>query len=142
MNGPHTTTVEANKPSPGKEKKPGFRTKTIAMRLTPDELAEVECAAEQAGKPLSEWLRGTAMTAARGGAGDPTELLLAELWALRHVQLNLFYAGAKATAEGAAVSPESILKIRDRTDARKLEEARNLLGEFLRRGSHKQGYRS
>jgi hypothetical protein len=131
MTASHTTTVQANKPSIGEDKKPGFRTKTTAMRLTPDELTEVESAAEQAGKPLSEWLRETALTAARERAADPVELVLAELWALRHVLLNLFHAGAQATVEGAPMSPDSILKIRDRTDARKLDEARKMLGKFL-----------
>ena len=142
MNASHTTTVQANKPSSGEEKKPGFRTKTIAMRLTPDELSEVESAAEQAGKPLSEWLRETALTAARERPADPLELVLAELWAVRHVLLNLFHAGAQANAQGAIMSPESILKIRDRTDARKLEEARKMLGEFLSPEIRSSGDRS
>lgn len=131
MNASHTTPIETNKPSPGQDKRLGFRTKTIAMRLTPDELATVEFAAEHAQKPLSEWLRETALTAARERPGDPMELILAELWALRHVLLNLVYAGARATAEGAAMSPESVLRIRDRTDARKLEEARKMLRTVL-----------
>lgn len=132
MSASHTTTVQADKPLLGEEKKPGFRTKTTAMRLTPDELIEVEAAAEHAGKPLSEWLRETALTAARERPADPLELVLAELWAVRHVLLNLFYADAQATAQTATMSPESILKIRDRTDSRKLEEARKMLGKFLR----------
>jgi hypothetical protein len=130
MNTSHTTAVLANKASPGKDKKPGFRTKTIAMRLTPDELIEVEFAAEQARKPLSEWLRDTALRATRECPTDPLELVLAELWARRHVLLNLFYAGTQATAEGSAMSPESVLKIGDRTNARKLDEARKMLREF------------
>ena len=44
----------------GEEAKPGFRTKTAATRLTPDELSEIETAAEGAGQALSEWLRATA----------------------------------------------------------------------------------
>jgi hypothetical protein len=39
----------------GEEAKPGFRTKTVATRLTPGELAEIEAAAEGAGQALSEW---------------------------------------------------------------------------------------
>jgi hypothetical protein len=131
MNASHTTSMRANKPSSTEESKPGFRTKTIATRLSPGELAEVECAAEQAGKPLSEWLRETALTAARRRPADPTELVLAELWAMRHLLLNLSYAGAQATAEGASLSPQSILKIRERTNARKLVEARKILAEFF-----------
>ena len=50
MNSFQTTTASAKKSSSSDEAKPGFRTKTISTRLTPDELAEVESAAERAGK--------------------------------------------------------------------------------------------
>lgn len=131
MNTFQTTTEKANKPSSSDESKPGFRTKTISMRLTPDEVAEVESAAERAGKQPSEWLRETALTAARERPADPIELLLAEVWATRNALLNLFYSGAQATAEGKPMLPESVLKIRDRADAKKLEQARKMLDDFL-----------
>jgi hypothetical protein len=131
MNSFQTTTAQANKPSTSDESKPGFRTKTISTRLTPDELAEVESAAERSGKPLSEWLREMAMATARERPSDPIELILAEIWAVRHALLSLFYAGAQATAEGKPLFPESVLKIRDRADGRKLEEARQMLANFL-----------
>jgi hypothetical protein len=68
--------------------------------MTPAELAEVESAAEREDKPLSEWLREMALTAARERPSDPMELLLAEVWALRFALLSLFHAGAQATAQG------------------------------------------
>ncbi len=67
--------VQANPQSSlpfGEEAKPGFRTKTAATRLTPEELAEIETAAEGAGQALSEWLRGTALCAARQRPADPS----------------------------------------------------------------------
>jgi hypothetical protein len=48
----------------GEEAKPGFRTKTAATRLTPEELGEIEAAAKSAGQSLLEWLRGTTLCAA------------------------------------------------------------------------------
>jgi hypothetical protein len=48
----------------GEEAKPGFRTKTAATRLTPEELGEIEAAAKSAGQGLSEWLHGTTLSAA------------------------------------------------------------------------------
>ena len=105
MNAFQTTTEQAKKSSSIDESKPGFRTKTISMRLTPDELAEVESAAERARKQPSEWLRETALTAARERPSDPIELLLAEVWAVRHSLLSLFHAGAQATVEGSPVAP-------------------------------------
>ncbi len=66
----------------------------MATRLTPEELAEVEAAAQRAAKPLAEWLRDTALCEARKQPVDPTELLLAEVWALRYAVLNFFHAGS------------------------------------------------
>jgi hypothetical protein len=115
------------------EAKPGFRTKTAATRLTPEELGEIEAAAESAGQALSEWLRGTALCAARQRPADPAELVLAEVWAVRYVLLNVFHAAAEAAAEGRQLSPDSVPKIRDLADARKLHQARKLLEEFFAR---------
>jgi hypothetical protein len=138
MNASRTTTVQADHLPPADESKPGFRTKTISTRLPPDELAEVEAAAERAGQPLSEWLREMALRAARERPADPMELLLAEIWAVRHTMLSLFHAGAQATVEERKMAPESIAKIRDRADARKFEEARRMLADFLsQRGEEK-----
>ena len=115
----------------GEEAKTGFRTKTAATRLTPEELGELETAAESAGQALSEWLRATALQAARTRPADPAELVLAEVWALRYALLNLFHSGAQAASEGRQMLPDSILKIRDEADARKLQQARKLLSDFL-----------
>ncbi len=90
----------------------------------------MESAAERAGKQPSEWLRETALSAARERPADPMELLLAEVWALRFALLNLFHAGAQATVEGRPLLPESVLKIRDGADAKKLEQARRMLADF------------
>jgi len=113
------------------ETRPGFRTKTIATRLTPGELAEVEATAESAGQHLAEWLRETALRAARQRSADPMELLLAEVWALRYTLLNLFHSNAKAASEGTQLLPDSIVKIRDQADAAKLQKAHKILAEFL-----------
>jgi hypothetical protein len=117
----------------GEEAKPGFRTKTAATRLTPEELAQIEAAAEAAGQALSEWLRQTALCAARQRPADPAELVLSEVWAVRYTLLNLFHAAAEAASEGRQLSPDSVLRIRDQADARKLQQARKLLEEFFAR---------
>jgi hypothetical protein len=113
----------------GEDAKPGFRTKTAATRLTPEELGEIEAA----GQAISEWLRGTALRAARQRSADPSELVLAEIWAVRYALLNLFHAAAEAAAEGRQLLPASVLTIRDQADARKLHQARKLLEEFFAR---------
>src|SRR5215472_18731337 len=113
------------------ETRTGFRTKTIATRLTPGELAEVEAVAESASQSLAEWLRETALRAARQRPADPVELLLAEVWALRYTLLNLFHSKAKAAAEGTRLLPDSIVKIRDQADSVKLQKAHKILEDFL-----------
>jgi hypothetical protein len=139
MNTFPTKTEQAKKPSSNNESKPGFRTKTISMRLTPDEVAELESAAQRAGKQPSEWLRETTLTAARERPSDPVELLLAEVWAVRHTLLSLFHSGAQATVEGKPLLPESVVKIRDSADRRKLEQARRMLADFLGQRSNEGG---
>ena len=115
------------------QEKPGFRTKTIATRISPEELREVEAAAEKSGKTLAVWLRELALNAARKRPADPTELVLSEITALRYVLLNLFHASATAQTEGKYLLPESVVKIRDKAESRKLTDARKLLTEFLAR---------
>ncbi len=119
--------------------RPGFRTKTVATRLTPGELVEVEAAAETSSQSLAEWLRETALRAARQRPADPVELLLAEVWALRYTLLNLFYSRAQAASEGTQLLPDSIAKIRDQADARKLQQARKILEDFLAPKGNEQG---
>jgi len=116
--------------SAGVEEKPGFRTKTVATRITPEELREVESAAEREGKSLAEWLRDLALKAARRRPADPIELLLSEQSATRYMLLNLFHATAQANAEGKHLLAESVLKIRDQADARKLADARKMIESF------------
>lgn len=108
-----------------------FRTKTVATRLTQEEVQEVESAAKGAGKTLAEWLRELALREARQRPADPNELLLSELAATRYMLLNLFHATALAHAEGSHLLPESVLKIRETADARKLVQARKMLQEFF-----------
>ena len=122
----------AHPPSPPDDEiRPGIRAKTVATRLTPEELREVEAAAGRDGKSLAEWLRELALKTARQRPADPMELLLSEVSATRYMLLNLFHATAQANAEGKHLLPDSVVKIRDQANARKLADARKLLAEFL-----------
>jgi len=116
---------------PAREARTVLRAKTVATRLTPEELADVEAAAERDGKTVSEWLREIALRTARQRPADSIELLLAEQMAARYALLNLFHATALANSEGKQLSPEAVLKIRDQADAQKLAKARKTLQEFL-----------
>ena len=124
---------------PSEQAKAGFRAKTIATRLTPEELAEVEAAAGREGKSLAEWLRDLALRSSRQHPADPIELLLAEVWALRYALWNLFHSGAQAATEGKQLLPDSVLRIRDQADAQKFQKARKLLTDFLAQGGQDGG---
>jgi hypothetical protein len=67
---------------------------------------------------------------ARQRPADPVELILAELSATRSMLLNCFLLTAQAGAEGRQLLPETVLKIRDKADALKLQIARKMLQEF------------
>jgi len=116
---------------PAQEARTVLRAKTVATRLTPEELAEVEAAAERDGKTVAEWLREIALRTARERSADCIEILLAEQMATRYALLNLFHATALANSEGKQLLPDTVLKIRDQADARKLAKARQMLQEFL-----------
>jgi len=104
-----------------------LRAKTVATRLSTEELEEVESAAKRSGKSLAEWLRDTALTEARQRTADPVEVVLAEVCATRFMLANLFHATAQAAAEGKQLLPETVLKIRETADAQKGTKARKLL---------------
>jgi hypothetical protein len=131
MSSPRNSPPAPSSATPDAQEKPGFRTKTIATRITPEELSEVEAAAQRDGKSLAEWLRELALKTARQRPADPMELLLAEVVASRYVVLNLFHATAQANAEGKHLLAESVLKIRDQSDAKKFPAARKLMTDFL-----------
>ena len=75
-----------------------LRAKTVATRLSAEELEEVEAAAKRSGKSLAEWLRDTALVEARQRPADPVEVVLAEVCATRYMLLNLFHATAQAAS--------------------------------------------
>ncbi len=89
----------------GVEEKRGFRTKTVATRITPEELREVETAAEREGKALAEWLRDLALKAARQRPADPMELLLAEQSATRYMLLSSSMRPPRRTRKGSTCWP-------------------------------------
>ena len=104
-----------------------LRAKTVATRLSTEELEEVEAAAKLSGKSLAEWLRDTALLEARQRPADPVEVILAEVCATRYMVLNLFHATAQAALEGKQLLPETVLKIRETADSQKSIKARKLL---------------
>jgi hypothetical protein len=120
-----------SQPLPSADARTILRAKTVATRLSIEELEEVETAAKRDGKTLAEWLRSTVLREARQRPADPVELILAELSATRSMLLNCFLLTAQAGAEGRQLLPETVLKIRDKADALKLQIARKMLQDFF-----------
>jgi hypothetical protein len=120
-----------SQPHPSADARTILRAKTVATRLSIEELEEVESAAKRDGKTLAEWLRATVLREARQRPADPVELILAELSATRSMLLNCFLLTAQAGAEGKQLLPETVLKIRDKADALKLQIARKMLQDFF-----------
>ena len=119
-----------SQPLPSADARTILRAKTVATRLSIEELEEVESAAKRDGKTLAEWLRATVLREARQRPADPVELILSELSATRYMLLNCFLSTAQAAAEGRQLLPETVLKIRATADAQKLQKARKMLQEF------------
>ena len=128
--------VQANPQSSlpfGEEAKPGFRTKTAATRLTPEELGEIEAAAECAGQVSPSGCAGPLCARRDGGPLIPSNWCWPKPGRCADALLNLFHAASQAASEGRQLSPDSVLKIRDQADARKLQQARKLLDDFFAR---------
>ena len=119
-----------SQPLPSADARTILRAKTVATRLSIEELEEVESAVKRDGKTLAEWLRATVLREARQRPADPVELILAELSATRYMLLNCFLSTAHAGVEGRQLLPETVLEIRDQADAQKLQKARKMLQEF------------
>ena len=99
------------------------RVKSIATRLTEAELGEIEAAAFQAGKKVSEWLRDTALASVRAPQQEQTDtVLLAEIIGMRDLMLNLF-----AQASKGPLSTEDMRKISAYADSIKEQKAREFL---------------
>ena len=120
-----------SQPLPNADARTILRAKTVATRLSIEELEEVESAVKRDGKTLAEWLRATVLREARQRPADPVELILAELSATRSMILNCFLLTAQAGAEGKQLLPETVLKIRDKADALKPQIARKMLQDFF-----------
>ena len=103
--------------------KPPLRTKSVSTKVSEAEFAVLEEHARLAGLTLSEWVRDVLLAApVEPGAEAGSEVVLAELLALRSLFLNLqFRAGKEPLTE-----PE-LRGLIERADATKLERARERL---------------
>jgi hypothetical protein len=108
---------------------PDFRTMRIYTRVTEDEHAQLERAAQKAAKPLSTWCREVLLAslnsqpAKLNGTGAETYAFMAEVVALRAILLNVLFKQAK----GETLTAEEMQRLIDRADSDKLKKARERL---------------
>ena len=107
--------------------KPPLRTKSIGTKVSEEEYAQLEQAAQTGGKTLGEWCREVMLASANGqpprnpqpGAGGAGRALMAELVALRTILLNVLYK----QVNGKSLTEEEMRQLIERADADKLKKA-------------------
>jgi hypothetical protein len=103
--------------------KPPLRIKSVSTKVSEAEFAMLEERARAAGLTLSEWVRDVLLAGpAEPGAELASEVVLAELLALRSLFLNLQFRSDKGQ-----LSETELRSLIDRADATKLERARERL---------------
>jgi hypothetical protein len=111
--------------------KPNLRTKSIGTKVSEEEFARLEQAAQKASKTLGEWCREVMLGSANGqpanGAGGnaAAEALMAEVIALRAILLNVLFK----QANGERLTSEEMKRLIERADSDKFKKARERLDQ-------------
>ena len=110
--------------------KPPLRTKSIGFKVSEEEYAKLETAAQAGGCTLGEWCREVVLargqeTKPTGPGGAEAQALMAELMALRAILLNVLFK----LANGEKPTAEDMQRLIDRADSDKLKKARERLAQ-------------
>ena len=112
--------------------KPALRTKSIGFKVSEEEYAQLEAAAQAGGQTLGEWCREVAVLASANGQppkatgpGSEAQALMGELVALRTILLNVLFK----QANGETLTAAEMQALIDRADAGKLRKARERLAQ-------------
>ena len=109
--------------------KPPLRTKSIGFKVSEEEYAQLEAAAQAGGRTLGEWCREMVLASSQEikptGPGAEALALMAELVALRAILLNVLFK----LANGEKPTAEEMQRLIDRADADKLRKARERLAQ-------------
>lgn len=101
-----------------------LRTRSLGTKLTEVEYASIEAAALRSGVGLSEWCRRAVLELAeREGGASPDSLVLAELFSLRAVLLNVLFR----LSRGDAITEEEMRQLIDRAERDKHKRAAAVL---------------
>ena len=111
--------------------KPPLRTKSIGFKVSEEEYAQLETAAQAGGCTLGEWCREVMLASANaqppkaGPGAAEAQALMAELVALRAILLNVLFK----LANGEKPTAEEMQRLIDRADSDKLKKARERLAQ-------------
>ena len=110
--------------------KPPLRTKSIGFKVSEEEYAQLETAAQASGRTLGEWCREVVLASGQetkptGPDGADAQALMAELVALRAILLNVLFK----LANGEKPTAEEMQRLIDRADSDKLRKARERLAQ-------------
>ena len=111
--------------------------KTLSTRLSPEELEEVEEAAQREGSTRSEWMRAVLLREARKFAEPPFELLFEEVIATQNLLTNYLVASAQMAAENKQLSRKDVLQMIQFSNAQKKQDAQRMVGEWHARSAAK-----
>ena len=111
--------------------------KTLSTRLSPEELEEVEQAAQRDGSTRSEWMRAVLLREARKFAEPPFELLFEEVIATQNLLTNYLMASAQMGAENKQLSRNDVLQMIQFSNAQKKQDAQRMVGEWHARSAAK-----
>lgn len=100
--------------------KPPLRTKSVGTKVSDAEYAALEERARASGQTLSEWVREALLSSSTGP--EASEIVLAEVLALRTLFLNLHYR-----ADKGPLTEAELRGLIERADSVKLERARERL---------------
>src|SRR5271156_2941009 len=98
--------------------KPNLRTKSIGTKVSEEEFARLEQAAQKASKTLGEWCREVMLASTNvqpeklNGIGGEAHAVMAEVVALRAILLNVLFKQAK----GEPLTTEEMQRLVDRAD--------------------------
>ena len=115
--------------------------KTLSTRLSPEELEEVEQAAQRDGSTRSEWMRAVLLREARKFAEPPFELLFEEVIATQNLLTNYLVASAQMGAENKQLSRNDVLQMIQFANGQKRQDAQRMVEEWHAKDTAGKGAR-
>jgi uncharacterized protein (DUF1778 family) len=115
--------------------------KTLSTRLSPEELEEVEQAAQRDGSTRSEWMRAVLLREARKFAEPPFELLFEEVIATQNLLTNYLVASAQVATENKQLSRNDVLQMIQFSNGQKRQDAQRMVEEWHARSASGKGAR-